>query len=80
MQACAGAACVVCALNGVRPVMIDRQSALLEAAVAAGVARFIPSDFSADFARTAPDGNRNLDLRREFMARRTGRRCGSRRS
>ena len=67
-QACAGAACVVSALNGVRPVMIDRQSALLEAAVRAGVPRFIPSDYSADFTTARPGDNRNFDLRREFMA------------
>lgn len=67
-RALAGSACVVSALNGLRPVMIDRQTALLEAAVKAGVPRFIPSDFSADFTRTRPGDNRNFDLRREFMA------------
>ena len=67
-QACAGADCVVSALNGLRPVIIGRQSAVLGAAVAAGVPRFIPSDYSEDFTRTEPGGNRNLDLRREFMA------------
>ena len=66
--ACAGASCVVSALNGVRKVMIDRQSVLLEGAVKAGVPRFIPSDYSADFTRTRPGDNRNFDLRREFMA------------
>lgn len=67
-NACAGATCVVSALNGVRSVMIDRQSLLLEAAVRAAVPRFIPSDYSADFTRTRPGDNRNFDLRREFMA------------
>ena len=67
-EACAGAACVVSALNGVRSVMIDRQSLLLEAAVRGGVPRFIPSDYSADFTQTRPGDNRNFDLRREFMA------------
>lgn len=67
--ACVGTGCVVSALSGLRPVMIDRQSILLDAAVEAGVPRFIPSDFSADFTRTPPGRNRNLDLRREFMAR-----------
>lgn len=65
--ACAGASCVISALNGLREVMIDRQSVLLQAAVLAGVPRFIPSDFSADFAKTRPGRNRNFDLRREFM-------------
>ena len=64
-----GSACVVSALNGVREVMIGRQSVLLDAAVAAGAPRFIPSDYAADFTRTPPGRNRNYDLRREFMAR-----------
>jgi nucleoside-diphosphate-sugar epimerase len=68
-SACAGATCVVSALNGVHDVMIDRQGVLLDAAVQAHVPRFIPSDYSADFTQTAPGQNRNFDLRREFMAR-----------
>ncbi|MCJ2122688.1 NmrA family NAD(P)-binding protein [Methylobacterium sp. J-077] len=68
-SACAGAACVVSAVNGLSATVIDVQTALLEGAVRAGVPRFIPSDFSIDYARTAPGGNRNLDLRRAFRAR-----------
>jgi uncharacterized protein YbjT (DUF2867 family) len=67
--ACAGAACVVSALNGLGDVILDRQSVLIDAAVRAGVPRFIPSDFSADFTRTPAGRNRNFDLRREFMGR-----------
>ena len=67
--ACAGAACVVSALNGLREVIIDRQGVLLDGAVKAGVPRFISSDYSADFTKTRPGDNRNLDLRHEFMAR-----------
>ena len=67
--AIAGAACVVSALNGLHDVMIDRQGVLLDAAVKAGVPRFISSDFAADFTKTEPGRNRNLDLRREFMVR-----------
>ena len=67
--ACEGAACVVSALNGLRDVIVDRQGVLLDGAVRAGVPRFIPSDYSADFTRTQPGDNRNFDLRREFMAR-----------
>lgn len=67
--ACEGAACVVSALNGLHEVIVDRQGVLLDGAVKAGVPRFIPSDYSADFTRTQPGDNRNLDLRREFMAR-----------
>ena len=67
--ACEGAACVVSALNGLGDVILDRQSVLIDAAVLAGVPRFIPSDFSADFTRTPAGRNRNFDLRREFMGR-----------
>lgn len=66
--ACAGASCLVSALNGLHDVIIGRQSRLLEAAVLARVPRFIPSDFSADFTKTQLGQNRNFDLRREFMA------------
>lgn len=63
---CAGVSCVVSALAGLRDVVIDTQKVLLDAAVKAGVPRFIPSDYSLDFTKF-PDGtNRNLDWRREF--------------
>lgn len=68
-EACRGAACVVSALNGLAPVILEAQGRLLDAAVAAGVPRFIPSDFSLDFTKTRPGDNRNLDLRRTFMTR-----------
>ena len=64
--ACRGAACVVSALNGLAPTMLGTQGVLLRGAVAAGVPRFIPSDYSLDFTRTRPGENRNLDLRRDF--------------
>jgi nucleoside-diphosphate-sugar epimerase len=67
--ACAEAACVVSALNGLSDVILDRQSVLIDGAVRAGVPRFIPSDFSADFTKTPAGRNRNFDLRREFMGR-----------
>jgi nucleoside-diphosphate-sugar epimerase len=65
-QACAGASCVVSALQGLREVIVDAQSLLLEAANAAGVPRFIPSDYSIDFTRLLKGENRNLDWRRTF--------------
>ena len=65
-KALAGASCVVSALQGLRDVIVDAQSSLLAAAVAAGVPRFIPSDFSSDLFKIAPGDNRNFDLRREF--------------
>ena len=64
-----GASCVVSALNGLTDVILGTQGVLLEAALAAGVPRFIPSDYSLDFTKTAPDSNRNLDLRRTFHER-----------
>ena len=68
-RACEGGSCVVSALAGLRDVIVDAQTQLLEAAVAAGVPRFIPSDFAIDFYKMPDGGNRNLDLRREFAAR-----------
>ena len=68
-KACVGAACIVSALQGLRDVIVDVQSVLLEAAVAAGVPRFIPSDYSSDFTKLPVGDNRNFDLRREFHER-----------
>jgi nucleoside-diphosphate-sugar epimerase len=67
--ACSGASCVVSALAGLRDVIVEAQTVLLDAAVKAGVPRFIPSDFSIDFTKFPPGENRNLDLRREFHKR-----------
>ena len=63
-----GAAVVVSAVQGLRDVIVDTQSVVLDAVVAAGVARFIPSDFSSDFTKLTAGENRNFDLRREFKA------------
>ena len=68
-QACTGASCVVSALSGLRDIIVDAQTNLLDAAVAAVVPRFIPSDFSADFTHLSEGSNRNFDLRREFGQR-----------
>ncbi|HVG49024.1 MAG TPA: NmrA family NAD(P)-binding protein, partial [Rubellimicrobium sp.] len=68
-EALRGADVVISALSGVRDVIVEAQGRLLDAAVAAGVPRFIPSDFAVDFRGHRPGTNRNLDLRREFMAR-----------
>ena len=68
-QACQGGTCVVSALSGLREVIVDTQTLLLNAAVEAGVPRFIPSDYCIDFTKTPQGTNRNLDLRREFRAR-----------
>jgi len=67
--ACSGGKCLISALSGLRDVIVDLQTLLLDAAIKAGVPRFIPSDFSIDYTKIPPGTNRNLDLRREFMAR-----------
>jgi len=67
-RTCEGASCVISALAGLREVVVETQRQLLAAAVAAGVPRFIPSDFSSDYTQQAPGLNRNFDLRREFQA------------
>jgi len=66
-SACQGGACLVSAVSGLREVIVDLQTQLLQAAVAAGVPRFIPSDYCIDFTRLPEGSNRNLDLRREFQ-------------
>ena len=63
---CAGADCVLSAVAGLRDVIVVGQNILLEAAIRAGVPRFIPSDFSTDFTKLPAGENRNFDLRREF--------------
>jgi len=65
-NACIGVFCVVSALQGLHEVIVDTQRVLLDAAIAAGVPRFIPSDYSIDFTKFPPGENRNLDLRRDF--------------
>lgn len=62
-----GASCVLSSLLGLREVMVERQSDLLNAALKAGVKRFIPSDYCIDFTKLSPGDNRNLDLHREFQ-------------
>ena len=65
-RACRGVSCVVSALAGLRDTVVESQKVLLDAAVSAGVPRFIPSDYSIDFTKFPAGRNRNLDLRREF--------------
>lgn len=61
-----GVACVVSALSGLRDVIVTAQTLVLDAAIKAGVHRFIPSDYAMDFMKLPPGTNRNFDLRREF--------------
>ena len=65
-KACQGVSCVVSALAGLHDVIVDSQTLLLDAAIAAGVSRFIPSDFASDFTKMPEGENRNFDLRKEF--------------
>lgn len=67
--ACLSGSCVISALSGLRDVIVEAQTFLLNAAVKAKVPRFIPSDYSIDFTKLPPGTNRNLDLRREFHER-----------
>jgi nucleoside-diphosphate-sugar epimerase len=67
--ACEGISCVISALQGLRDVIVEAQTVLLNAAIKANVPRFIPSDYSIDFTKIPVGENRNLDLRREFHKR-----------
>jgi nucleoside-diphosphate-sugar epimerase len=67
--ACSGISCVVSALQGLRDVIVEAQTVLLDTAIKADVPRFIPSDYSIDFTKFPVGENRNLDLRREFHKR-----------
>ncbi|MDB5202719.1 MAG: NmrA family protein [Ferruginibacter sp.] len=64
--ACKNCSCVVSALAGLEETIIGAQKILLDAAIEAGVLRFIPSDYSLDFTSFRDGENRNLDLRRKF--------------
>lgn len=65
--ACQGATCVISAVTGLHDVIVTTQLELLNAAIAADVPRFIPSDFSSDFTGIPIGENRNFDLRKEFQ-------------
>jgi hypothetical protein len=67
-KACAGIDCVVSALAGLSDVIVDLQKRILDAAIHAGVPRFIPSDFCTDYHHLVPGENRNFDLRRELSS------------
>jgi nucleoside-diphosphate-sugar epimerase len=66
VKACTGGACLVSALNGLEDVIIGVQTQLLQAAVEAGIPRFIPSDYCIDYTKLSYGSNRNLDFRRQF--------------
>jgi uncharacterized protein YbjT (DUF2867 family) len=64
--ACQGVSCIVSALAGLHDVIVDFQTLLLDAAIAAGVPRFITSDFASNFTKMPEGKNRNFALRKEF--------------
>ncbi|WP_294284376.1 NmrA family NAD(P)-binding protein [uncultured Chryseobacterium sp.] len=66
--ACSGVSCVVSALAGLQDTIVEAQVQLLDAALKAGVPRFIPSDFCTDYTRLPEGCNRNFDLRKTFTA------------
>jgi len=68
-RACEGVDVVVSCLSGTRDVVLGAQGRLLDAAVAAGVPRFVPSDWSVDVREVPRGSNRNLELRRAFWHR-----------
>lgn len=67
-ESCVGINCVVSALAGLAEVIVDLQTRVLDAALKAGVPRFIPSDFCTDYNFLEPGDNRNFDLRRTFKS------------
>ncbi len=69
VSACAGGNCLVSALNGLEDVIVGVQTQLLQAAISAGIPRFIPSDYCIDYTKLSYGSNRNLDLRRQFHER-----------
>lgn len=64
--AVAGMDAVVSTMNGGKDVLVDGQSALLDAAVRHGVKRFIPSDYSGDYFKLNPGENVFLELHKIF--------------
>lgn len=63
---CEGASAVVSAVQGGPEVIVEGQRRLLAAAREAGVARFLPSDFSINIFGLAEGENINSDWRRAF--------------
>lgn len=66
--AVAGADAVVSAVQGGADTVVDGQLELARAAAAAGVRRFVPSDFALDLFH-APEGAPMFDLRRRLAVR-----------
>lgn len=65
-MACKDVDCAVSALAGFEDSVIESQKILVQAAIKAGVPRFIPSDFCTDYTNLVYGRNRNLDFRKKF--------------
>ena len=65
-KVCDGSDVVISAVAGLHDTIVGTQTQLLNAAVAAKVPRFIPSDFAIDYTKIPNDWNRNLSFRNEF--------------
>lgn len=66
VQGCLGGTVIISTVSGLREVIIDTQTKLINAAVEAKVPRFIPSDFAIDYTKVPEGTNRNLNFRFEF--------------
>lgn len=63
-QACQGIEVIVSAVNGDADVVVEGQTNLIKAAEAAGVRRFIPSDYSVDYRKLDWGDNYQLNFRK----------------
>jgi uncharacterized protein YbjT (DUF2867 family) len=68
-EAVRGVRTIISTVQGEEGVIVDGQSRLLDAALAEGVERLVPSDFSIDSAAIPVGVNPLLDLRRRFAER-----------
>jgi nucleoside-diphosphate-sugar epimerase len=66
--ACEGVEAIVSAVSGDEKMMVTGQINLIEAAVAKGVRRMIPSDYSVDYRKLDWGDNYNLDMRKKVFS------------
>ena len=64
-QACQNVDVIISAVIGSEDTILDGQLRLLEAAKKAGVKRFIPSDYSADYLRASIGDHDHFDMRKQ---------------
>jgi nucleoside-diphosphate-sugar epimerase len=68
LAACEGVEAIVSAVSGDEKMMVTGQTNLIEAAVAKGVRRMIPSDYSVDYRKLDWGDNYNLDMRKKVFS------------